>query len=99
MKFEELCTPARIYFILAIVSSIFALFNGMKIVTIFINLLIAFIWTYLLSIICKKGYKTVSWLLVLFPYIVIFLAFLGMKKMGSSTMSKTASIFIPPSAF
>jgi predicted PurR-regulated permease PerM len=96
MKFEQLCTPARIYFILAIISSIFALFHGIKIITVFINLIIAFIWTYLLSWICKKGYKTISWVLVLFPYLVMFLAFLGIRQFA--TQSRTALKFLPPSA-
>jgi hypothetical protein len=29
-------------------------------------------WTWVLNIICKAGYKWVSWLLVLLPFILIF---------------------------
>jgi hypothetical protein len=29
-------------------------------------------WTWVLDIICKSGYKWVSWLLVLLPFILIF---------------------------
>ena len=29
-------------------------------------------WTYLLNILCKKGYKQLSWLLVLLPLIAMF---------------------------
>jgi hypothetical protein len=29
-------------------------------------------WTWVLNIICKSGYKWVSWLLVLLPFILIF---------------------------
>ena len=30
-------------------------------------------WTYLLNILCKKGYKQISWLLVLLPLIAMFI--------------------------
>ena len=31
------------------------------------------VWTYLLQKLCSKGYFTVSWILVLFPVIIMFL--------------------------
>lgn len=34
------------------------------------------VWTYLLNILCKKGMKKVSWLLLLLPYILMFI-FIG----------------------
>ena len=30
-------------------------------------------WTWLLNIICKSGYETVSWVLVLLPFILMFI--------------------------
>jgi hypothetical protein len=30
-------------------------------------------WTWLLNIICKSGYETVSWILVLLPFILMFI--------------------------
>lgn len=29
-------------------------------------------WTYILNLICKDGYNVLSWLLVLFPFILFF---------------------------
>jgi hypothetical protein len=29
-------------------------------------------WTWVLNIICRNGYENVSWFLVLFPYILLF---------------------------
>jgi len=37
-------------------------------------MLFAFVWSYILGWLCKKGYSSISWFLVAFPYIVIALA-------------------------
>ena len=78
--FSELCTPARIYFIIAVIASIVALFNGLSIGSILMNLVFVFIWTYILGWLCKKGYSSVSWFLVLLPYILILLAMLNITS-------------------
>lgn len=43
-------------------------------------------WTYILNILCKKGYTNLSWLLVLLPFlgmfVVIGLLILGLKTSG-----------------
>tara|TARA_Y100000816_G_C25986623_1_gene515324 strand:- start:101 stop:418 length:318 start_codon:yes stop_codon:yes gene_type:complete len=36
------------------------------------------VWTWILQKLCKKGYKSVSWLIVLFPYVLMFLVLLLM---------------------
>lgn len=33
------------------------------------------LWTWVLSYLCKKGYTSLSWFLVLLPWILMFLAF------------------------
>ena len=52
--FSKLCTPAKIYFSLAILSIILGFFNGFHPMMIIIKLVFAFIWTYVLSWLCKK---------------------------------------------
>lgn len=32
-----------------------------------------FVWTYLLNLLCKKGYKTISWVILLLPLIGMFI--------------------------
>ncbi len=39
----------------------------------FFELLYIFLWTYILNMLCKKGYKDISWFLVLLPYIFMFI--------------------------
>jgi hypothetical protein len=72
--FSKLCTPARIYFAIAVIAAILSLFSGASIMFAFWNLVFAFIWTYVLGWLCDKDYTSISWFLVLLPYIVIGLA-------------------------
>jgi hypothetical protein len=73
-EFRKLCTPAKIYFIIAVIASIVMLFKGISFFTVFIRLLFAFVWTFILSWLCNKGFTTISWFLVLLPYIILLLA-------------------------
>ena len=94
-RFEELCTPAKLYFVLAVVSCIIALFNGVAFIPVAVNLIIAFLWTAALSWICGKGFTCVSWFLVLFPYIIMVLVFLKIMKDISKSQ---VMVVVPPSA-
>ena len=42
--------------------------------TVYIIMEVAYvlIWTYLLNLLCKKGYSKVSWMFVLLPFIAMF---------------------------
>jgi hypothetical protein len=37
-----------------------------------IKMLYVLFWTWILNLICKDGYTNISWLLVLFPFILMF---------------------------
>lgn len=73
-KLEKICTPAKIYFGIAVIATLFALSKGIPLGLILVKIFFAVIWTGILSWLCKKGYSSVSWFLVLFPYIVMLLA-------------------------
>ena len=79
-SFRELCTPAKIYFAIAVIASVFSLFNGIGIIAVGLNLMFAFIWTFVLGWLCKKGLTNISWFLVLLPYIIIALAMFGIYQ-------------------
>ena len=79
-EFQKLCTPAKIYFTLAVFSILLGLFNGIHFGMILSKLLFAFIWTFILAWLCKKGFKAVSWFLVLLPFIMIILVMIGLMK-------------------
>ena len=74
--FSSLCTPAKIYLIIAVITSIIALFSGITFLALLMKIFFITLWTYFLGWLCKKGYTGLSWFLVLLPYIVIFIIFM-----------------------
>jgi hypothetical protein len=80
-NFSKLCTPAKIYFAIAVIAAIIGLFNGLPIILALTKLVFAFIWTFVLGWLCDKGYSSISWFFVLLPYIVILLTMLGIYRM------------------
>jgi hypothetical protein len=78
--FSKLCTPAKIYFAIAVIATIFALFSGASIMFAFMKLVFAFIWTFVLGWLCDKGFTSISWFLVLLPYIIIALAMFNIYR-------------------
>ena len=94
-SFDELCSPAKLYFVLSVIACIAALINGLKIGQVMINLIIAFAWTAVLSWICGKGFTSVSWFLVLVPYIIMLLVFFKLMKDISSSQ---VMMVVPPSS-
>lgn len=93
---KKLCTPAKIYFVISVLSCVIALFHGVKIMAVGINLIIAFIWTVVLSWFCKNGFSNFSWFLVLIPYIMMVLVFFGIMR--NVTNNRDIMMIVPPSA-
>ncbi len=79
--FQKLCTPAKIYFAIAVIGSFFALFKGMSVMSVAMKMVFAFIWTFALNWLCNKGFTSISWFLVALPYIIIALAMFGVYRL------------------
>ena len=80
--FKQLCTPAQVYLVIAILAGLFALLNRSAVSHVVMNLLFALVWTFMLSWLCKQGYESLSWFLVLLPYIILLLGILGIMKLS-----------------
>jgi hypothetical protein len=74
--FKELCTPARLYFLISVIAIIISLFSGFHFMALLMKAGFVLVWTYILNFLCKKGLKTFSWFLVLLPYFLILIGFL-----------------------
>lgn len=95
-SFSSLCTPAKVYFAIAVIASVIALFKNVGVMAIVVKLLFAFIWTFVLGWLCNKGYKSISWFLVLLPYIIIVIAYLGLYKLSKYQQSILSSTQLQP---
>jgi len=73
---SELCTPAFIYLGISLFAILVALFNGTKIIMVLGKTAFVVFWTFLLNLLCKNGYKSFSWFLVLLPYVLLLGGFL-----------------------
>lgn len=94
--FNKLCTPAKLYFVLSVFSCVAALFHGVRLRVVGVNLIVAFIWTAILGWFCNKGFSMLSWFLVLFPYIMMLFVFFGIMR--NITSHKDIMMVVPPSA-
>lgn len=75
---KNICAPALLYLILGILSIFILIQKNVDSTSIFIKLFFVIIWTWFLNFLCKNGYETISWILVLLPFVllIIFLLFL-----------------------
>jgi predicted PurR-regulated permease PerM len=87
-SFTDLCTPAQVYVILtalSLIAMIFAKQYGPAVV----KLIFAFIFTFVLNWLCSKGYSSLSWFIVLVPFILMGLAFIillfGLKQIAKAS--------------
>lgn len=72
----QFCAPSRLYFSTAIFVAILLLFAQVPLITISLMLLFAYFWAVFLDFLCGKGYKNISWLLVLLPYAMKILTYI-----------------------
>ena len=71
MKMSKLCSPAKLYLVISAIAVIMALFYKFQMMAILTKVFFIVLWTLFLNYLCSKGYKNVSWFLVLLPYILI----------------------------
>ena len=71
MKMSKLCSPAKLYLVISAIAVIMALFYKFQMMAILTKVFFIVLWTWFLNFLCSKGYKNVSWFLVLLPYILI----------------------------
>lgn len=93
-EFSKICTPAKLYFALAMLSIFFGLFSGFNIMAVLGNLFFTFIYTFILSWLCKVGLSALSWFLVLLPFVLILLMLFGIYDIGKWYKSMNVSMTV-----
>ena len=66
-----LCLPAAVYLALAAISLIGVIANGANMLTIILTVLTSGLWALILQMFCSAGYPSISWVILLFPLIVL----------------------------
>jgi hypothetical protein len=66
-----LCNPAMLYLILSIIVILMGFSAQVQVGVFVVKLIWMIVWVYILNLLCSKGYTTVSWVLVLLPFILI----------------------------
>jgi hypothetical protein len=80
------CTPAIVYLVFSAVAVILAI-GTVSTASILIKVIFILIWAWFLNYLCDSGYTTVSWFLVVFPFIFMLLM-IGIA-MEATVLAKT----------
>ena len=78
-----LCAPAKIYLFLTLFACVMALMNNAPFLAVGVKFAFSLIWTCILSWFCMNGLTTIAWILILMPFIAIFLGMIGMTNMSN----------------
>ena len=84
--FSRFCTPAQLYLILAGISLLSAFLSNFQIITLVTNGIFVLIWGWILNWLCSKGLKSISWILVLLPFILFFFTFFFAKDIVNNAV-------------
>jgi energy-coupling factor transporter transmembrane protein EcfT len=81
--FTRICNPAKLYLVVSAILLVFAVFKKMSAGTFIVNGAFILLWTFLLNWLCSKGFGNVAWVIVLLPFVFLFLTlFTVMDCMG-----------------
>ena len=72
---SSICAPAILYLILAIIGLIAMAVQKFGALSLLFKAIFVGIWTWFLNFLCNKGYKTISWILVILPFVMFILMF------------------------
>ena len=71
-----ICVPAMLYLVLSVIALISMAFQSCGALCLLFKVLFIAIWTWFLNFLCTQGYTTISWILVLLPFIIFILMIL-----------------------
>ena len=81
-QFSKYCSPAQLYLVLGTIGIIGAFFKNYGIWTLLTQALFLVIWAWVLNWLCSKGFKAISWILVLLPFIMGLFAYFFIRDVA-----------------
>jgi hypothetical protein len=92
-----LCSPALVYLVISITTLSSAFINGMDTPMFGIRLAKLCLWTYCINYLCISGFKSISWGIVMIPYVLMMLQLIGLfplpKQYLNVLLSRDEQIF------
>jgi hypothetical protein len=94
--YKALCLPSKVYLVLSFIGILLtilmpSILGGVSIVMHVFHVIYAVFWTWVLNLICKAGYKWISWVLVLAPFV---LAFILVVSLGSGAVVEVPVVVV-----
>jgi hypothetical protein len=80
--FSKYCTPAQLYLVLGVIGIISGFFANYSVETLLTESLFLVIWAWVLNWLCSKGFKAISWILVLLPFILVLFTYFFIKEVA-----------------
>ena len=68
-QFKKYCSPAQLYLVLAAIGLILGFFQNFKVITLIVHSAFVILFGFLLNLLCKKGYSSISWVIVALPFV------------------------------
>jgi len=100
MEIPSLCMPSKVYLVLSLLGIAFSLFVGFSFFVFAVNIFFTFLWAWILNWLCNKGYSSISWLLVLLPFLLYMVYELGVFFLtlynNSTTTTKMPTVLPNP---
>ena len=82
-SFSKMCEPAKLYLIVSMIFLVMAIFSRISALTLVIKGVFVLIWSMVLNWLCSKGFSGLAWIIVLLPFLAIFMTmFTTMDMMG-----------------
>ena len=88
-EFSKYCTPAQLYLVLGAIGIIMGFFTNYSIETLFTKSLFLVLWAWVLNWLCSKGFKAISWILVLLPFIMVLFTYFVIKDVVKEGVDPT----------
>jgi hypothetical protein len=80
--FSKYCTPAQLYLVLGAIGLIMGFLKNYGVWTLLTQAFILVLWAWVLNWLCSKGFKAISWILVLLPFIMTFFTYFFIKDIS-----------------
>lgn len=80
--FSKYCTPAQLYLAIGVICIISGFFANYSIEMLLTKGLFLVIWSWVLNWLCSKGFKAISWILVLLPFIFFLFTYFLIKDVA-----------------